>query len=621
MGNSLKEQVLSSVDIVDVVGERVALTRRGKDLVGLCPFHNDHKPSLSVSQSKQIFKCWACGAGGDAIRFIQLYQRVDFREALAILAHRAGIEMRRQARGTAASGKQRDELRKILEWACGHFRRNLQDDRKGAAAREYARARGLTPATLERFKLGLAGGPWRDLLDAARRAAIPTEQLEAAGLIVTSQKSSVYDRFRTRLMFPIADGFGRLVAFGGRTLTDETPKYLNSPETPLFNKSRTLFALDRTREAIRKTREAIVVEGYMDAVLLHQHGLENVVATLGTALSDAHARLLAPLADRVILCFDSDEAGRRAADRAVETALREKLDVRVAVMPAGEDPADCVLRIGAEGLRSVLQSAAGALEFKWAGTVAALSEGGGRGQREAVSAFIGFLARVVSRGGIDPIQQGLLVSRLSELLRLPAETIYEALATAHRKGSHAEARKHAEHISETSSYDASVRGLPAGLVAATEELCGLILEEPSLYGRVEESLGVAAQFCDAFARFYEVASRAARSDGIPRQEAMIAACDDAMLLDFIGRSRRRVRGRCVSEEYASDVAARLEYEVECLQAARLKRELERSGTASPDRDSESFRAFLELTRRQAGVFSLRHRSVVGTDEGAGLPVG
>ncbi len=428
MHNFLKERILESVDIVELVGERVALTRKGREYVGLCPFHDDHRPSLSVSPRKQIFKCWSCGAGGDVIKFVQLSHRVDFKEALRILAQRLGLELRRPDTDDRSAAL-REQIRRALTWARTHFQRNLRETASGQRAAAYARDRGMSDATIARFDLGYAPDSWDDLLTHATRAGIPREVLQQSGLVATNENNRTYDRFRNRLIFPICDALGRCVAFGGRTLGDDPAKYLNSPETPLFSKSRILYGLDQARRAITAAREAVVVEGYTDAVLLSQAGVENVTATLGTALTDAHMKLLSQLSDRIAMCFDSDEAGLRAADRAVETALRHRVEVVVAVMEEEQDPADYVMRHGADAFKSLLQSAIGALEFRWSRTLEAYQQGGQQGQRDALEAFLRFVARVNYQGGMDPVlDQGRLISRLSDLLALPAGTVYEYLA-------------------------------------------------------------------------------------------------------------------------------------------------------------------------------------------------
>ena len=257
---------------------------------------------------------------------------------------------------------------------------------------------------------------WDDLLTAARKTGLSEEALQRAGLITTNEKGRTYDRFRNRLIFPISDGVGRPVAFGGRTLGDDPAKYLNSPETSLFSKTRVLYGLDLARQEMEAQNAAIVVEGYLDAVLLHQFGFKHTVAVLGTALTGAHVKLLKQRAEKVVLCFDGDQAGMRAADRALQASLVGGIDVKVAVLDAGMDPADCVLQRGREGFERALQSATDALEFKWTLTERSFGEASPRARRAAIEALLEFVATVTAAGGIDPLGQGLLVRRISDML-------------------------------------------------------------------------------------------------------------------------------------------------------------------------------------------------------------
>lgn len=611
--NSLRDRVLSATDIVELIGESVSLTRKGKDFVGLCPFHDDHTPSMSVSPTKQIFKCWSCGAGGDALRFVQSRQRIEFRDALLQLARRANIEIERPDPVKTAK---RDGLREAITWARSFFRRQLLSG-VGENARRYARERGLTDDTIERFGLGLAIDSWSDLANAGRRAGFPVDVLIDAGLVGRSEQGREYDRFRNRLMFPISDGQGRTIAFGGRTLGDDPSKYLNSPESPLFSKSRVLYALDAAREWIAKEREAIVVEGYMDAVLLHQAGVRNVVATLGTALTDAHMRLVKSLAQRVIMCFDSDDAGRTAADRAVETALCHQVDVRVAVMPEGDDPADCVLTKGVEEFRARLQSAFGALEFKWAGTLASFEGGTESRKRDAVNAFIAFIAKVVASGGINPLEQGLLVGRLSALLGTPAEVVYESLAAERRRTGTAPTPASPDgSASPESSYVRSLQGLPSGLVSTAEELFGLALKAPHRFEKLDGSLAAVAAFNPAWRRLHrELVACVERSGAVDRVD-VLEACDDAETCELAGRASARVRERVVSQEVCDDVIARAAAELRGIRLQGL-----RSGLSDPDpaqRQDDAYRRMLELSRTHGGVLSAKHRIMKRVGEGGPL---
>ena len=604
MPNSLKEKILESIDIVDVVGERVSLTRKGRDFVGLCPFHDDHNPSLSVSQQKQLFKCWSCGAGGDVFKFVQLAQRVEFKDALDLLARRAGIEVR-SPRGDKRSAEQRDQIRRALTWARAHFQKNLSGTPAGKRAVEYAHHRGMTDDTIEHFGLGYAANAWDDLLGYARRANIPVNVLDQAGLITSGESGKRYDRFRDRLIFPINDALGRCVAFGGRTLGDDPAKYLNSPETPIFSKSRILYGLDVARPAITASREAVVVEGYTDAVLLHQARFTNVVATLGTALTDAHIKLLSPLSDRLVMCFDNDEAGLRAADRAVETALCHRIKVVVAIMPDGEDPADVVIGRGSEAFKRLLQSALEALEFGWKRTVEAYSEREGQGQRDAVEAFLRFIARVTLAGGMDALDQGLLVGRLSELVALPAGAVYELLAKAKNAAARESASRRPD-TSESSTYEGSTRGLPSGLVSAVEEAFGLALAGPEEFSELREGLAAGAPRYDAWGRLYAIMEGLVGQQGSYARADVIERCDDSVLCELVSRASARAGSRFVGEEMCRVVNARILSELEVSHVGRIRGQLRGVGSDG-DEQERAFRSLKDVARRQPGVLAVGHR--------------
>ncbi|MFM8290797.1 MAG: DNA primase, partial [Planctomycetia bacterium] len=303
--DDLKERVRDAVDIAEVVGSYISLRRQGKAMVGLCPWHDDARPSLQVNPERQTFRCWVCDIGGDVFSFLMRMEKVEFREALEQLAERAGISLPRGRGGLAIDDKA--ALWKALGWAADLFHDCLRAQPEAAPARDYLSGRGLESRTVERFRLGYAPQSWDWLLRQAAAAGIPVADLVRTGLAVERQdRSGHYDRFRGRGMFSIRDAQGRCVAFGGRVLpgADDPAKYINSPETPLFSKSSMLYGLDTAREAITKSQRAIVVEGYTDCLAARQAGIDDVVAVLGTALGERHAKLLRRYADRVVLVLD-----------------------------------------------------------------------------------------------------------------------------------------------------------------------------------------------------------------------------------------------------------------------------------------------------------------------------
>ncbi len=368
-----KLHVQQSTDIVRLISEHLSLQPRGREFLGLCPFHDDHSPSMYVSPAKQIYKCFSCGAGGDVFSFVMNYHKLTFPEALRHLAQRAGVELRPRAThgGGDRTDPQQPTDRQLAaaanQSALTFFRQCLDHPQQGKPARDYLEHRRITQEMIESFQIGFAPDRWDGLVTAAGRLGWSQRGLEIAGLISPrSGASGFYDRFRNRVIFPICDTLGRPIAFGARQLNpDDQPKYLNSPETALFHKSSTLFGLHQAKRAIIDTGQAIIVEGYTDVIACHQAGIVNVVATLGTALTRKHAEALSRLCDRVVLIFDADEAGVKAADRAVEVFLTGALDVYVATLPNGQDPAD--LLAASDGLpqwQQAIHGAMDALEYK-----------------------------------------------------------------------------------------------------------------------------------------------------------------------------------------------------------------------------------------------------------------
>ncbi len=359
------DQVRLSIDIVDVVGDHVALTRRGKSFVGLCPFHDDSTPSLNVSQEKQIYKCFACGAGGNSFTFLRDIENISFIEAVRQLADRAGIALPDAKPADPDQQEVFDQLYRANELAVKYFHHLLTQDEKAADAMAYLEKRGINRDIIDAFSLGYAPDQWDGFLQVATRRKFSPQILERAGLVLANQKGTgFYDRFRNRITFPIHAATGRPVAFGARVLDpNEQAKYINSPETPVYNKSATLYGLWRNRDAIRDAGVALVVEGYMDLIALSQYGIENAVASSGTALTTDQARLLRRYAPKTILIFDGDTAGATAAMRGIGSLFEVGLEVRVVTLPEDHDPDSYVRAQGSDGLLRLTENAAPAIDF------------------------------------------------------------------------------------------------------------------------------------------------------------------------------------------------------------------------------------------------------------------
>ncbi|MEO1993118.1 MAG: DNA primase [Pirellulales bacterium] len=408
--DDLKERVRDAVDIGELAASYISLRRSGKGFVGLCPWHDDSRPSLQINPERQTYRCWVCNIGGDVFSFIMKMERLEFREALEHLAERAGIPMTRNTSGS--SGARKAEFHKALNWAADRYRDYLQSSPGARAAREYLKDRGLTEETIQRFGLGFAPASWDWLLKEASAAGIGTDILAATGMAVERQDASGhYDRFRERIIFPIRDPMSRCVAFGGRVLPDaasDSAKYINSPETPVFSKSSMLYGLESAREAMGKTRRAVVVEGYTDCLAARQVGIDDVVAVLGTALGEKHAALLRRYVDRIVIVLDGDDAGRRRTDEILDVLLAEPIDLRIARLPSGVDPCDFILDQGRDAFEAMLDSAVDPLDYRLDEVVARLPEGASDDVvLAAVESVLSALANASPRSPLSPSQRRL----------------------------------------------------------------------------------------------------------------------------------------------------------------------------------------------------------------------
>ena len=345
------DELNARCDIVDLVSRYVSLKKSGSNYFGLCPFHNEKTASFSVAPDKQIFHCFGCGAGGGPIRFVMKIEGLEFPDAVRFLAKQYGMEV---PEDTADRGQRqrRDRLLELMKEAARWFYAQLHAPR-GKAPMEYFVRRSLSKRTMNNFGLGYAPDSFHALLDAMTAKGYSKEELFAAGLIVRSPKGTYYDKFRNRVMFPIIDIRGDVIAFGGRVMDDSKPKYLNSPETMIFNKSRNLFAMNIAKKT--KSDYFLLAEGYMDVIALHQAGFDSAVASLGTSLTEEQARLLSRYTKNVIICYDADNAGQNAAQRAIDILGRAGLSVRVLRIPGAKDPDEFIKEHGAEAFRKLIE--------------------------------------------------------------------------------------------------------------------------------------------------------------------------------------------------------------------------------------------------------------------------
>lgn len=360
------DDLLARLDIIDIVDSRIKLKKTGRNYSACCPFHKEKTPSFTVSADKQFYYCFGCGASGNALGFIMTHDHLDFPAAVELLAGQLGLEVPREHDNGRPATPDYSPLYQLTEQATRFFQQQLQDSSRSAQAHHYLQGRGLDEHSIQQFNIGFAPAGWDHLGKHLNHSPELEKQLIKVGLLVENEDNRrIYDRFRNRIIFPIRDARGRFIAFGGRVLGDEKPKYLNSPESPIFQKGRELYGLYEARQANRSLKNLIVVEGYMDVVALAQQGISNSVATLGTATTAEHMQRLFKVAPEVIFCFDGDDAGRRAGWRALESTLPEMEDGRQArflFLPQGEDPDSLVRKEGAEAFRNRLHSQALSLD-------------------------------------------------------------------------------------------------------------------------------------------------------------------------------------------------------------------------------------------------------------------
>ncbi|HUY35505.1 MAG TPA: DNA primase [Pirellulales bacterium] len=456
--DSTKEQVKRSIDIVELVGEYIPLRREGRGYKGLCPWHDDSRPSLQVHPDRQTFHCWVCNIGGDIFSFIEKREGVSFKEALAMLAERAGVRLTNSSGQGAGEPDQKRMLYQAAAWAEQQFHECLMRSDEGDVARRYLKSRGITDDSARRHHLGFAPNQWDWLLKRARETRFTPPLLHQIGLVKERQQGQgFYDFFRGRVMFSIRDVQGRPVATGGRLLPDlgtEGAKYINTPETPLFSKSNLLYGLDVAKDAISKGRAAMVMEGYTDCIIAQQCGLENAVAVLGTALGERHIRLLRRFADRIDLVLDGDEAGRKRTDEILELFVAEQVDLRILTLPNDLDPADFLLQQGAQAFLTLLRGAVDALEHKFRQATASLHAASGTHEaNQALEQVLATLAKAprLQMGGstATKLREDQILSRLAHLFGLAEERIRKRLADlrtlARRGAAAAPARAPAAH--------------------------------------------------------------------------------------------------------------------------------------------------------------------------------
>lgn len=531
-GLDSKAQLLHVTDIVALIGQTVQLKRRGKDFIGLCPFHQEKTPSFHVSPDRQFFYCYGCKAGGNAIDFVMQRDRIEFKQALQVLADTVGFKLP-SFNGTKTSTSERQQLLEANRLAGDYFQ-TLLTSKQGTAAYKYLQQRGFSDETIRQFHIGFALDSWDGLLTSKLGRKFSPELLMRAGLLKQRQNGTgYYDTFRNRIMFPIRDEQGRTIAFGGRVMpgSDDPAKYLNSPETDIFSKSRSLFGLDVAKKSCVETRTVILTEGYADQIMAQQFGIQNVVAVLGTALTQQHVSLLRRYADRIVLLFDADTAGELAAQRALELLLTQSIEIAIASMPDRMDPDEFLLAHGAEAFKKVIDQANDALSFQWKLLQRRYAQAGNdlTQQQRIVEEYLKILATVRGSGTVDSIRWGAILARVSRLTGIPATELNRQF------------RKDVRSIQSASSKAAQPDTMnrtiapPSHWTAQDRSerwILGILLVRPELWHAVQTHISV-EDFSDPLRR--ELAQRYwqhQRDEGLPTLNEFISELGDEQLLSL-----------------------------------------------------------------------------------------
>lgn len=526
-GDDFRTRVLQAADIVDLIGRTVALKRRGKDFVGLCPFHQEKTPSFHVSPSKQYFHCYGCKAGGTAIDFVMKRDRVVFIDALRTLGESVGLEMPRSGASREKAGE-RQQLLDACSQACALFEKLLSHPEMGKAARSYLEQRGIDAESVKRFQIGFAPQAWDTALNALSKK-FPVSLLQQAGLIKARESGNgFYDTFRNRLIFPIRDESGRVIAFGGRTMpgSEDPAKYLNSPETPLFSKSRSVFGLDLARQRIVETRSVAVVEGYTDVVMAHQFGVSNVVSILGTAMTEPHVAILRRFSDRIVLLFDADTAGDTAVQRAVELFLTQPVDFAVASMPPDVDPDEFLLAHGGEKFQALLNEAPTVLQYlvrqfkkSWQANA-----NDTLGQERAMQTFVEPFVKAKAERSSDDTRWAAVIAALAKETGM-------STAELHRKYSVDARAKKRQAAQVTQRHEPTMSNSRRPRTAqdlAERQILGLLLAEPSQWHRVQQVVDVGDFTDESRRRLAEVYWAHQRDEGEPVFNELLSQLDEPL---------------------------------------------------------------------------------------------
>lgn len=501
------ERIKQENDIVDVISETVRLKRSGRNYIGLCPFHGEKSPSFSVSQDKQIYKCFGCGEAGNVLTFVMKQKNLNFIESCKLLAERANIPLNLGNGEESKVVKKKELLYKINVEAARYFFSNLQVNQN---AKEYFLNRGIKEITIKRFGLGYAKDGWQNLRMYLRKKGFSDSLMLEAGLVIKSQKGTIYDRFRNRVMFPVFDIKGNVIGFGGRVLDDSKPKYLNSPETLVFQKGTNLYGLNFAIKNRIEKRYFIIVEGYMDLISLHQYGITNVVASLGTALTVNQARLLKRYADKVIISYDADVAGQTATLRGLEILKEAGFDVRVLQIPQGKDPDEFVRSNGKEAFLKLVDKAENLISYR----LEKAKEGINFKDKSSLVEYGNRVADILVN--LNPVEKDIYVKSISEDIGIKEQSLYDLIAMNRNT-------KSDDFMNKKEEYGTKLYVEP-GYVKAEKSLIKLMLED-DYYEEIVSNISSDDFISKSYAKIFNLIKEAKEKD-LKVSLHVEAGCDD-----------------------------------------------------------------------------------------------
>jgi DNA primase len=605
-----KEQVRQAIDIVDLVGGYIALRRQGRGYVGLCPWHDDSRPSFQVNPERQSFKCWVCDVGGDVFSFVMRAENLEFREALELLAERAGISLA-PAKPQAAGENpfERKNLLRCMAWAEEQFHQCLLNLPDAEPARRYLADRGINGQSIAAFRLGFSPAEWDWLLKRGTAARWTPAVLERVGLIGKRDAGGYYDRFRGRLMFSIRDIRSRPIAFGGRVLPefarDNDAKYVNSPETPLFNKSSELYALDAARDAIAAEKGVLVMEGYTDVIMAHQHGVKHAVAVLGTALGEKHVPLIRRFTDSITLVLDGDAAGQTRTmgilDNLLALFVAHEIELKILSLPEGADPCDVIRSHGSEHFRRLLDQSLDALEHKIMAVTKGLAPTAApHASSQAVEAILATLARALPTAAAASsaalVREQQVLVRLARQFGLAEDTLRTRLKALRSKAT-ASRFNLAANRSETPAQ------AKQPLSAWERELVEIVVCHGDLLEALLEEVHTDELESAVVRQLYEFASDLFHNGTTPTFDRLMLAADDPAVKSLLVDCDEQGRPKADSDprQRINDLLADRRRRQEEARHRQMLAEL-RTNQLDPEQEGRTLASlFDDLKRRQAGT--------------------